>query len=243
MSNNDRVLVVVPALNEERSIADVVASVRSHGWDCLVIDDGSSDSTRARASASGAAVVSLATNLGVGAALRTGFRYAVLHGYTSVVQCDADGQHRAEQIALLVETAHSQSADLVIGSRFVTPAEDSMSVASHRRKVMRFLSWIVRHQTGVQVTDTTSGFKCVSQPLLDEFAVEFPAHFLGDTFEACLVAAKNGYTVVEVPATMNERKHGKSSASAIQAVRFILRSVAVAFFGLTFQISAKAQQA
>ena len=241
MSNIDRVLVVVPALNEERSIADVVTSVRSHGWDCLVVDDGSSDSTRSRASASGAAVVSLATNLGVGAALRAGFRYAVMEGYTRVVQCDADGQHRAEQIAHLVATARSQDADLVIGSRFLAPDEDSMSVASHRRKVMGFLSWIVRHQTGVQVSDTTSGFKCVSQPLLGEFAIEFPAHFLGDTFEACLVAANNGYLIVEVPATMNERKHGKSSASALQAVRFILRSVAVAFFGLTFQIAVKAQ--
>ena len=239
MSATERTLVVVPALNEEHSIANVVRSIRAGGWDCLVVNDGSTDRTSSIAVESGATVVSLATNLGVGAALRTGFRYAVEHGYSRVVQCDGDGQHRVDNISLLVDTARENGADLVIGSRFLRQSEDSMSVPSHRRLVMRLLSWIVRNQSEVTVTDTTSGFKCVSQPLLGEFAQQFPAHFLGDSFEACLVAARNGYSVMEIPTSMNDRLHGQSSASPIQAVRFIVRSVAVAFLGLTFAINKK----
>lgn len=231
--------MVVPALNESLSIGDVVTSVRTNGWDCLVIDDGSTDNTRQTALDHGALVISLATNLGVGAALRAGFRFAVENGYSRVVQCDADGQHRASLIETLVDTATKENADLVIGSRFISGGQNSMSVAGHRRMVMRWLSWIIKKKSGATILDTTSGFKCVSEPLLTEFASSFPAHFLGDTFEACLVATTKGYKVIEVPVGMDERKYGRSTASAIQATRYILRSIAVAFLGLTFEIAPK----
>lgn len=232
-------LVVVPAYNEEPSVADVVSAIRKQGWDVLVIDDGSHDGTSRAARGAGAVVATHATNLGVGGALRTGFKYAVTHGYSRVVQCDADGQHRSELIDYLVSQAVNSNADLVIGSRFLADVEGSMIVAPHRRMAMRWLSWVLLRKTGVRVHDTTSGFKCVSEPLLSEFAESFPAHFLGDTFESCFVAARNGYLVIEVPVVMDERAHGFTSASSSKSVQYIVRSVAAAAFGLTFRIRPK----
>lgn len=233
------VLVVVPAFNEAPSVASVVASIKKLGWKVLVVDDGSVDATAREARRAGAVVATHATNLGVGAALRTGFTYAVQHGYSRVVQCDADGQHRAELIDYLVSQATMSGADLVIGSRFLVDVAGSMQVASHRRLAMRWLSWLLLRKTGVRVHDTTSGFKCVSEPLLSEFASSFPAHFLGDTFESCFVAARYGYSVVEVPVVMDERAHGFTSASSSKSVQYIIRSVAAAAFGLTFKVNPK----
>lgn len=241
MPRSGETLVVVPAFNEQHSIARVVQSVTEAGWDCLVVDDGSRDRTRDIALHAGATTVSHATNLGVGAALRTGYRFAVENGYARVVQCDADGQHRASLIQTLVDAAVSQSADLVIGSRFLADQHDTMDIPTYRRFIMRWLSWTIRRRTGVRISDTTSGFKCTSEPLLTEFARSFPANFLGDTFEACLVAAASGYRVIEIATPMDERSHGSSSASPMKSIQYIARSFAAATLGLTFTIAHRSE--
>jgi glycosyltransferase involved in cell wall biosynthesis len=230
-------LIVIPAYNEALSVERVISSVKSEGWDCLVVDDGSKDDTRDVALRAGSIVVSHSTNLGVGAALRTGYKFAVEHGYQRVVQCDADGQHRTTLIAELVQHARVENVDLVIGSRFRQSNAQSMIIPGHRRLVMRWLSWTIRKKAKITVLDTTSGFKCVSEPLLSEFAHSFPANFLGDTFEACLVAAASGYSVSEVPTPMDDRQHGQSSASPIKSIQYIARSFAAVMLGLTFKIS------
>src|SRR5688572_11814521 len=113
----ERILVVIPAYREAATVGAVVAAVRAAGFDCVVVDDGSPDRTTEVARAAGATVLRLAVNLGVGAALRCGFRYADSHGYAAVVQCDADGQHPPEAIVGLIEAAREHDAHLVIGSR------------------------------------------------------------------------------------------------------------------------------
>jgi glycosyltransferase involved in cell wall biosynthesis len=236
MTANADTLVVIPAFNESLSIARVIASVKDEGWTCLVVDDGSKDDTREVALRAGSIVVSHATNLGVGAALRTGYKYAVEHDYQRVVQCDADGQHRVALISLLVEHARDGHFDLVIGSRFRNTDAKSMHIPGHRRLV---ISRMVKQKADVIVLDTTSGFKCVSEPLLSEFARSFPANFLGDSFEACLVAASSGYTVSEIATPMDDRQHGQSSASPIKSIQYIARSFAAVMLGLTFKISTR----
>ncbi|MFA5885384.1 MAG: glycosyltransferase family 2 protein [Acidimicrobiia bacterium] len=224
---------MVPAHNEEATVADVVRRVRAVGLECLVVDDGSTDETATRARAAGARVVSLPINLGVGGALRTGFRYAVENGFTTAVQCDGDGQHPPEGIPDLL--AASDTADLVIGSRFVSGGE-SFDIGRSRRIAMRWLSWLVRARCGLRVVDTTSGFRCISQPLLGEFAREFPTHYLGDTFEALIVSARAGYSVGEVPTRIEARSVGTSTATSIAAVTFILRATVVALLGIAFRV-------
>ena len=238
MTAFDHVLVVVPAHNEAATIADVVRRVHAAGLTCLVVDDGSTDATVAEARAAGARLVRLPFNLGVGGALRTGFRYAVEHGFTGAVQCDGDGQHPPECIPDLLSAA--PGTDLVVGSRFV-PGGESFTIGRSRRFAMHWLSWLVRVRSGLRVADTTSGFRCISQPLLGEFARDFPTHYLGDTFEALIVAARAGYSVSEVPTRIEARPVGVSTAGATAGVKFVLRATVVALVGITFRIRPRAE--
>jgi glycosyltransferase involved in cell wall biosynthesis len=234
-----KTLVVVPALNEERSIGLVVNAIRAAGWDCLVIDDGSNDRTREIALQNGATVVRHSINLGVGAALQTSFKWAIKHGYQRVIQCDADGQHLPSEIIHLVVAQLETAADLVIGSRFYNETNPVASVNLHKRIVMRTLSMLIRRKTSIHITDTTSGFRCIAEPLLSQFAKSFSTQYLGDTFEANLSAASKGYMIVEIPTRMKAREHGNSSASFLQAFRQVLRSVALALLNLSFVIEMK----
>jgi glycosyltransferase involved in cell wall biosynthesis len=239
VTERDRsVLVVVPAHNEAGSIGEVVSRVRAVGLDCLVVDDASSDDTRRLACDAGAWAVRLPVNLGVGGALRAGFRFAVQRGYDAVVQCDGDGQHPPERIPELV--AASADADLVIGSRFV-PGAESFAIGRARRLAMHWLSWLLRVRSGVTVADTSSGFRCISQPLLGEFAREFPTHYLGDTFEALIVAGRAGYRIIEVPTRIDARPVGSSTANTAAALKFIIRATVVAGLGLTFRVRPRSE--
>jgi glycosyltransferase involved in cell wall biosynthesis len=228
------VLVVVPAKNEADTIAGVVTGLAALGYPALVVDDGSTDATAMLAAGAGAIVVSMPFNLGVGGALRCGFQYAVDHGYRLVVQCDGDGQHRADQIELLLDCQQRTGAHLVIGDRFRGP--EHYQVSRGRRAVMKLLSATVRLRTGLRVTDTTSGFRCIARPLLDEFAGSYPTQYLGDTFEAVVVAGRAGYQVAEVPVAMSYRGGGMPSAPSLAAATYAVRAVLVAVLGLDFRI-------
>jgi glycosyltransferase involved in cell wall biosynthesis len=120
----ERVLIVVPALNEERSVGEVVARIRGLGYDVCVVDDGSTDATADHARAAGAVVLQVPLNLGVGGALRCGFRWALANGYDAAVQLDGDGQHDPHEVAALLTCMRETGADMVIGSRFVAGAGD-----------------------------------------------------------------------------------------------------------------------
>jgi glycosyltransferase involved in cell wall biosynthesis len=228
-------LVVVPAFNEEAMVFEVVAELRNMQYEVLVIDDSSTDHTAEQAAAAGATVIQLPINLGVGGALRAGFRYAVDSGYEAIVQVDADGQHPAHQIQDLIMAATDNDAHLVIGSRYLS--DDATLVPSlPRRASMWLLSKIASRIAGIRLTDTTSGFRYIRQPLLGRFANEFPNYYLGDTYEATVAAVRAGYRVVEVPAALSERKYGVSSASTSQAIFLIAKVLIVAFANLHPQL-------
>ena len=233
---SDRVLVVVPAFREESTVGDVVRGVRAAGFDCVVVDDGSPDRTTAVAREAGATVLRLAVNLGVGAALRCGFRYADSHGYDAVVQCDADGQHPPEAIAHLVAAARREQAHLVIGSRFADGA-GSFDVPRGRRFVMRMLSRLVRWFGHVQVHDTSSGFRYIGRPLLGEFARTYPVQYLGDTVEALVAAGRAGYRVVEVPMALLPRAGGEPSARPGRAIMLTARVAITVAFGIGIRLT------
>ena len=231
-----RVLVVVPAFREETTVGEVVCAVRAAGYDCVVVDDGSPDGTTDVARAAGATVLRLAVNLGVGAALRCGFRYADRHGYDAVVQCDADGQHPPQAIAELVVAAEEHRAHLVIGSRFADGAGE-FDVPRGRRVVMHVLSRLVRRFGHVRVHDTSSGFRYVGGPLLGEFARTYPAQYLGDTVEALVAAGRAGYRVVEVPVALLPRAGGEPSARPWRAVMLTVRVAITVAFGIGIRLA------
>lgn len=224
-ASDDDVLALVPAYNEVRSIDAVVSSLRRLGLQVLVVDDGSSDGTGAQARRSGASVLALPTNLGVGGALRAGLRYARTQGFSAVVQCDGDGQHPAAAVQALLE-GRATGIDLLIGSRFTRGFASVQGLA--RRSAIRALARSASGAVGHPITDSTSGLRIIQEPLLSELAETMPPHYLGDTFEVVYAAGRAGYEVRELPVEMVARQHGSSTATAATAAKMTLRAIITA---------------
>lgn len=223
-----RTLVVMPAYNEEESVASVVAEVyeKLPGVDCLVIDDGSRDGTAAEARRAGAKVARLPFNLGVGGAVRVGFRYALENGYETVVQIDSDGQHDPSSVpALLRELEH---VDLVLGARFA--GEGDYKVRGPRRWAMVWLSMILSRTCRTRLTDTTSGFRASNRRAIKLFADHYPAEYLGDTVETLVIAARAGLDVTQVPVAMRERAGGVPSHNPLKAAAYLGRAAVALVF-------------
>jgi glycosyltransferase involved in cell wall biosynthesis len=188
----------------------------------LVVDDGSSDRTGEIAQAAGAWVLSHPFNLGVGAALRSGFRYAAEHGYPSVLQLDADGQHDPASAPALLAPLED-GADIVVGSRFAAGFE----VGRARRLCMRWLARIVSRRARVTVTDTTSGFRAFGKRAVERFAASYPTDYLSDTVEALLLAAAWQLEIREVPVEMRPRQGGHPSTGSVKSLYHLIRLVLV----------------
>ena len=239
MIHSSEVLVVIPAFNESATIAKVVSEVFVSGFSCVVVDDGSTDSTANIAKQAGAAVLSLPFNAGVGGALRCGFRYAVENNYRAVIQCDADGQHHSHHFQDLVNCTNTTHADFVLGSRFRSQ-ENKLDPHIVRRFAMWWLARVASRATGQKITDSTSGFRLIRRPLLDELAAHLPDYYLGDTFEALVVLGRAGYAVEEIGVAMAPRQSGVSTASNGRAVALIGKSLTTVLLGLHFRIEKKA---
>ncbi|MEV4482790.1 glycosyltransferase family 2 protein [Micromonospora coxensis] len=225
MVNGKRVLIIIPALNESGSIADVVGEVRGElpGVDVLVVDDGSTDRTAAVAAAAGARVAKLPYNLGVGGAMRLGYRYARDNGYDVAIQIDADGQHDPRYVPKLVDLL--DEVDLVIGARFA--GEGDYSVRGPRRWAMVMLSMVLSKVARTKLTDTTSGFRAANRRVIEMFAGWYPAEYLGDTVETLVHTARRGYTIRQVPVAMRKRMAGTPSHSPAKAMIYLGRAFAV----------------
>lgn len=218
-----RVLVVVPAWNEEDSIAAAIEEVRSTnpGVDLLVVDDGSLDATAQIAERAGVPVCRLPYNLGVGGAMRAGYRYAVRHHYDAVVQIDADGQHDPRYLPALV--ARLDEADLVIAVRFAD-AGTHYEVSRTRRLAMRVLARTLSRMARTRLTDVTSGYRVVNRRTARLFAAHYPAEYLGDTVESTVIALRAGFTVAQHPVQMRTRQGGRASQTPLRAALYLCRA-------------------
>jgi glycosyltransferase involved in cell wall biosynthesis len=226
----DRTLIVMPALNEGHSVGAVIAEVFAAlpGVSCLVVDDGSIDATAREAAKAGARVAQLPYNLGVGGAMRLGFRFALENGYDNVVQLDSDGQHDPAAVSELV--AKLASADIVIGARF--SGKGSYNVRGPRRWAMSLLSAVISRIAGTKLNDTTSGFKAMGPHAVSLFASNYPAEYLGDTIEALVIAAKAGLTISQVPTAMRERAGGRPSHNPVKSAVYLARAGLALIVGL-----------
>ena len=225
IATSDSCFVVIPALNEAASIGGVVKEIVETGLTPIVIDDGSIDSTGAFAEQAGAIVLRLPYNLGVGAAVRCGLRFAIEHGATEVIQCDADDQHPVSHIPSLLHAAQASGADLVIGSRFVNGTASDMELSSSRKFAMRVLSRITSRASGSQITDSTSGFRYIRAPLLTALSMQMPSYYLGDTFETYVAAGRAGYRITEIHTPIRERASGVSSASVLSSILMLAKAL------------------
>jgi glycosyltransferase involved in cell wall biosynthesis len=215
-------VAIVPALNERRSVGIVVAGLlrEAPGVDVLVVDDGSTDRTGAVAAAAGALVLTLPYNLGVGGAMRAGFKYVLRNGYDAAVQVDADGQHDPACVPALL--ARLESADIVIGARFA--GEGDYTVRGMRKGAMRLLAAAMSRAVGTPLTDVTSGFRACNTEAMTLFARHYPVEYLGDTVEALLIASRAGLRVEQVPVVMNPRLHGTSTQGTLKSTLYLGRA-------------------
>lgn len=225
-----RVLVAIPALNESETIESVVTEIRDTlpDVDILVVDDGSTDGTARVAASSGATVVTLPFNVGVGGAMRTAFLYARDQGYSAVVQVDADGQHVPAHIPDLLAKLEQNS--VVIGARFAGSGE--YQVRGPRRWAMRLLAHTLSRVCRTRLTDTTSGFRAADRRAITLFARHYPAEYLGDTVESLVIAARVGLPVAQVPVTMRPRQGGQASQGGFRAALYLARAALALYVAL-----------
>lgn len=229
-----RTLVFIPAWNEEDSVAAVIAGVREALPEAriLVIDDGSADATAARAREAGALVASLPFNQGLGAALQTGYLYALREGYDCCAHLDADGQHPPAEVARLLHEIHADRADLVIGSRYRDPGQaksDDYKPTISRRigtGVFRFFLTLATRQ---RFTDTTSGMRAANRRVMALFSERYSPDFA--EIESLQLAVREGLRVEELPVRMLERVGGTSFLTPLRSAFFIFKGMIVLLVG------------
>jgi len=204
-----KVLVVIPAYNEQENLARTVNEVKSKApfADVLVVNDGSRDETTSVAGKIGVDVVNLPFNLGIGGAVQTGFKYALHNDYDVVVQVDADGQHDASYLPKLVDCLLAGKADIVIGSRYLDGEPLEMPLL--RDMGIRYFSWLTSKIVGQRITDCSSGFRALNKEAVRFFSENYPVDF--PDAEALILAHRAGLKISELPVRFRNRSKGKSS--------------------------------
>jgi glycosyltransferase involved in cell wall biosynthesis len=215
-------LLVIPAYNEAANVASVIADVRTSlpGFDVLVIDDGSADETAANARRAGARVLRLPVNSGYGVALQTGYKYAVRHGYGTVAQMDADGQHVASFFPELLSHIESGEADIVIGSRFLDG--DGHYQPSLARKIgMGIFSRMASRIMKQHVSDPTSGYQVMRIDVARFFCSDvYPADY--PDADILILLHRSGFRVAEVGVQM-KMPDGKSMHSGHRSLYYVYK--------------------
>jgi glycosyltransferase involved in cell wall biosynthesis len=216
-----RRVAIVPALNEERSIRRVIEELRAFdpGLEIVVVSDGSSDRTADVAEQYGAHALRLPFNLGIGGAVQTGFRYAYENDFDVAVRVDGDGQHDASQLDRVLAPVLAGDADIAVGSRFT--GGDGYRSSRSRRVGIRILASVVSTLVGQRVTDTTSGFQALNRAGIALFARDYPHDY--PEVEATVMVFKHELRLVEVPVTMREREHGRSSITALRSIYYMVK--------------------
>lgn len=224
---DNKILVIVPAYNEENSIVGVIEDIKKHlrEADVVIINDASTDRTADAVKSipdlirDGVKLIDLPINLGIGGAVQTGFRYALKSGYDVAVQIDGDGQHRASEAKKLIAPVANGEADMVIGSRYL---EKKGFLSSPFRRFGNFIFRIVNSALiGQKVTDNTSGFRGYSKEAVKFLTRYYPSDYPEP--ESIVLLARNGFRIKEVPVIMQERTAGESSITPIKTIYYMVK--------------------
>ncbi len=219
-----KVLVIIPAYNEEENIVKTISSleeikIKDVDLDYIVVNDGSSDNTRKVLKDNKIKFIDLVCNLGIGGAVQTGYRYAFYNDYDIAIQFDGDGQHNPKYINDLIEGINKGN-DLVVGSRFIKKIDTFKSTAI-RRFGINFLSFLIKICTGKTIKDPTSGFRACNKRIIELFAHDYPSDYPEP--DTLVVLLKNKFKVLEIPVEMEERMHGKSSITLLKSIYYMIK--------------------
>ncbi|RMG04629.1 MAG: glycosyltransferase family 2 protein [Nitrospirae bacterium] len=217
----ERCLIIIPAHNEEDALSRVLKDLEENvpRYQKVVVNDGSTDNTSAVARANGVVVIDLPYNLGIGGAVQTGYRYAFINNYDIAVQFDADGQHIAKEIPLLVNPVLHGEADLVVGSRFLKESGYTSSVM--RQVGIKILAGVISLITRSKITDPTSGFRAANRKVIEFFNRVYPDDYPEP--ESLVLLHKAGFKVREVPVRMRKRQAGDSTITPMRAIYYMIK--------------------
>jgi len=230
MTQNKRILIIVPAYNEAKSVGSVIEDIKTHmpSADVLVVNDGSLDLTAKRAKEKGVFVIDLPFNLGIGAAMQTGYKFAKEEDYDIAIQCDADGQHPAYQIKNLLNPLLENRADIVIGSRFLRKLGYRSSIP--RQIGIILFSNLLSFITKTKVTDATCGFRALNRRAINSFSIYYPCDY--PEVEALVLAHQEGLKITEVPVRIYGRKSGNSSIGFLSSFYYTIKVFLAVFIDL-----------
>ena len=222
-----KIIVIIPAFNEEGSIGKVVEEVKTQlpGMDVLVVNDGSSDLTSEIAQSKGAIVLDLPFNLGIGGAMQAGYKYAYEKGYDIAIQVDGDGQHDPREISKLLRALGEGNVDVAMGSRFIGDSEYKASVM--RRLGILILSKAISMIVREKLTDPTSGFRAANRRAIQLFSVNYPQDYPEP--EAMVLLHQCGLKMKEIPVKINQRYSGESSITKIRSIYYMVKVLLAIF--------------
>jgi len=215
-----RVLVLIPAFNEEAAVGSVIQEVQAAmpGTPILVVDDCSVDATRSHAHTAGAKVLALPHHLGLGGCVQAGYRLAYELGYEYVIRVDGDGQHDPRDIPTILKALEHGDCEMVIGSRFVDGKGSHTSFL--RGAGIVFFRAVLRPILGRPVHDPTSGYVGVNRTALALFSSTFPLEY--PEIEALVVLQRKRFRFVEVPCRFRPRRAGRSTITAVKSLYYII---------------------
>lgn len=224
-----KLLIVIPAYNEEENIESVVKYIRDkyRQYDYIVVNDGSKDQTAEICKKNNYELLNLPINLGLAGAFQAGLKYAYEKGYQYAIQFDADGQHRPEFIEAMLKRME-EGYDIVIGSRFVNEKKNR----SMRMLGSKMLTVAIKLTTGKRVADPTSGMRMFSRNMIKEFAHNLNYGPEPDTISYLL---KNGAKISEVPVKMEERQFGESYLNFTGSAKYMLKMLISILFVQNFR--------
>lgn len=217
-----KTLVIIPAYNEEENILNVCNKINKvEGLDYIVVNDSSTDSTLKICIDNKLNHINLVSNLGIGGAVQTGYKYALEHNYDIAVQFDGDGQHDINYIKDICKPIINKEADLCIGSRYIKNKKSEFQSTPMRRFGKNIISIILRIFTGKKITDPTSGFRAANKKIIEIFVNDYPTDYPEP--ESLVTLIKSGYKIKEIPVKMNERQGGKSSIKAFKSIQYMIK--------------------
>jgi len=228
--NKNNLAIIIPAYNEAGRIATSIAGIRKFGnADVVIVNDGSDDDTAGEAKAAGARVIELPFNLGYGAALQTGFKYALDKGYEFAVQMDADGQHDPLSMEALISPVLKDEVDVVIGSRFLD--KGNYKAPFVRRMGMYFFGIITSVVTGRRITDPTSGFQALNKKVMEFYASDaYPADY--PDADVIIMLYRQGFRFKEVPVIMHNAAKRSMHGGILKPLYYIFKMMLSIFVTL-----------
>ena len=220
-----KILLVIPAYNEQENILSTVKKIEDYSKeiDYIVINDGSTDNTEKILVENKINHIKLVNNLGIGGAVQTGYKYAYENNYDIAIQFDGDGQHDVNFIPQICEPLINGQADMCIGTRYLDKSASKFQSTFMRRLGAKIITIFIRIFTGKKITDPTSGFRAVNKNVIEEFSKNYPTEYPEPESTVSLLV--NGFRVQEAPVSMNERSGGVSSIRFFKTVDYMIKVV------------------